>query len=47
MPSTTGGSSFSFPPTHSKIVDLDYAAADKTRPKMLLSSRDWETLATE
>jgi hypothetical protein len=26
---------------------LDYAPADKSRQKLLLSSRDWETLATE
>ncbi len=29
------------------IYDIDYAPVDKNRQKLLLSSRDWETLATE
>ncbi len=28
-------------------VLLDYASGDKNRQKLLLSSRDWDTLATE
>jgi len=33
--------------SHNFIYYIDYAPADKNRQKLLLSSRDWETLATE
>jgi hypothetical protein len=32
---------------HNYIYYIDYAPTDKNRQKLLLSSRDWETLATE
>jgi len=33
--------------SHRSSYYLDVTATDKTRQKLLLSSRDWETLATE
>jgi hypothetical protein len=33
--------------SHRSAYYLDVTATDKTRQKLLLSSRDWETLATE